>query len=476
MSNRRLSLTFGLLLTITGAISLAGYQTVSAQQSVQKKSVPPAGQTSAPVKTDKQDDGPVALTPKVERSETGAIVSLGPNQLGNFGPPMINNKGDVAFIGRYMTDKPNTLGSGFFTYRRDGTWTSIHEGDKEPNLNATIINMGTASINDDGDVTFIATVDKPVPDLRVAGSDVVVSKDMKLSGVFTKSAKGVIKKIATIGEEVPNTPSLFLGFSNSSMNTKGVLTFIGTYTDPDGRGMFVLENGKLSLVARSGQRSPAGTDTIYSEHFYPSNINERGELAFFCRISGGGAIMVRRPTGVEAIAVQDKPSPIPGSNYIGFGNRSPAINNKGEVAFVGFIDGEKYGRVLFFKGEGPAQVVARSGDTVPDTQTTFTDFSMPSVNSKGEIVFVANYAGRARGVFLKTAAGIEPIALYEKAVPGMEKGERNIFNNFINPVINENGDIVFMSQIRNNSVGIFLKKKGEPLKAISRTGDMAPFK
>jgi hypothetical protein len=79
-------------------------------------------------------------------------------------------------------------------------------------------------------------------------------------------------------------------------------------------------------------------------------------------------------------------------------------------------------------------------------------------------------------VFVKTAEGIEPIALYERPVPGLDaKDERNVFNNFVNPVINDDGDVAFMAQLRNATVGIFLKKKGEPLKMVARTGDLAPF-
>ncbi|HEX4950799.1 MAG TPA: choice-of-anchor tandem repeat NxxGxxAF-containing protein [Blastocatellia bacterium] len=457
---------------------LSGLLPVDAQTVKKNTTPPPPAQKDA--KPSSQDDGPVALTPrtnvdrKVENAPSAAPKT---NQLGNFGFPLLNNNGDVAFTARYVSEKSEGgYGSAILVRKGDGTWDFVRDGDKGNGFTAPLLSVNHVFLNDKGELTFTGTLDIKTPSFKISGGDVDVSGNLKQGGVFTKTADG-LKAVYLMGQEIPNNPATYIGFSSASMNSKGTLAFIGTYTDPDGRGLFILENGKLSIVARSGQKTPAGEDTQYSEHFYPTTINERGELAFFCRISGGGAIFIRRPKGIETIAIQDKPSPIPGSNYIGFGNRAPAISSNGLVTFVGFIDGEKAGRVLFVKGEGTPQVVVRNGDTVPGMTTTFADFYMPAINAKGEIVFVGNYGGRARGVFVKTAEGIEPIALYERPVPGLDpKDERNSFNNFVNPVINDNGDVAFMAQLRNSSVGIFLKKKGEPLKMVARTGDMAPFK
>jgi hypothetical protein len=477
MSSRRFSLTLLAALGIAG--SFVTPLPIKAQAVSQKPAATGQNKPTAKPTPQTTGDGPVALTERTNTRKPGEDTPkpLQKNQFGNFGAPLLNNKGDIAFVGRYVSEQSEGgYGSGVFLRKADGSWSYVRDGEKGVNLPAPILAMNQASLNENGDLLFTSTLNIKAPSFKVSGVEQDVSGNLKQSGILMKTAAGV-KTVYLMGEEIPNNPATYIGFSAASINSKGTMAFIGTYTDPDGRGLFILENGKLSLVARSGQKTPADETSQYSEHFFPSAINERGEVAFFCRISGGGAIFVRRPTGIEAIALQDKPAPIPGSNYIGFGNRAPAINNKGEVVFVGFVDGEKAGRVLFFKGDGPTQVVVRSGDTVPDMVATFTDFNMPSVNSKGEVVFVANYAGRARGVFLKTAAGIETIALYERPVPGLDsKDERNSFNNFLNPVINDNGDIAFMAQLRNSSVGIFHKKKGEPLQMVAKSGDAVPFK
>jgi hypothetical protein len=481
MSNRRFSLTF---LTLGMIVALGGnpLATVQAQPAGATVAKPPAAssaQKNPNSKSAPSEDGPVAVTPRTNERKPDADrpAPLKQNQLGSFGFPLLNNRGELAFTTRYVSEKgEGGYGSAILIRKSDGTWDYVRDGDKGSDFPAAILNINHVSLNDKSELTFTGILNMKSPAFKVSGSDQDASMNLKQAGIFTKTATG-LKMIYAMGQEIPNNPATYIGFATASMNSKGTMSFIGTYTDPDGRGLFILENGKLTLVARSGQKTPAGEETQYTEHFYPSTINERGEVPFFCRVSGGGAIFVRRPgKGIEAIAIQDQASPIPGSNYIGFGNRTPAISNSGIVAFVGFIDGEKAGRLLFLKGDGPTQVAVRNGDTVPGMTATFTDFFMPAVNSKGDVVFIGNYAARARGVFVKTAEGIEPIALYERPVPGLDaKDERNVFNNFVNPVINDDGDVAFMAQLRNATVGIFLKKKGEPLKMVARTGDLAPF-
>ncbi|MFN7927644.1 MAG: choice-of-anchor tandem repeat NxxGxxAF-containing protein [Blastocatellia bacterium] len=467
MFSRRFPLTLGLL----AALSAAGAGQLQAQ---------PTGSQANPPKVATQDDGPVAVTARTNTRTAPATEESKPvvkNMFGNFGMPMLNSKGDLAFLARFVGGQGGTnFESGAFIYKTDNSWEYTRDGDKGANFKSPISSIHQITMSENGDLVFTATIDEMAKPYAVSGTVAPTTVNVKQTGLFIKNAEG-IKLIYQMGQEIPDNPATYIGFSNASINSKGTLAFIGTYTDPDGRGLFIQDKGKLTLVARSGQKTPAGPDTQYSEHFYPTPINERGELAFFCRVSGGGGIFRYGPKGMEAIAIQEKPSPIAGSNYIGFGNRTPGISNSGGVVFVGFTDGEKAGRLLFYKGDGPTEVVVRSGDTVPDSAATFTDFNMPAVNAKGEIVFVGNFAGRGRGVFLKTAAGIEPIALYEKLVPGLDpKVETNIFNNFLTPVINDKGDVAFMAQIKNAAVGIFLKRKGEPLKMVAHTGDPAPFK
>jgi hypothetical protein len=472
MFKRYSSLTLGLATAMTIGVLLSELPSRAAQSVA---SPPQRAQTAA---KSGEEEGPVALTERTARPEKKEEVTAIPHEhFGLISAAYLNNRGDVAIVSRFPTAKGD--GSGVFVRKADGTWTATRDGEKAVNLTPPLLTVNGTHLADNGDLTFTGTIDgPPVTTAFLGASEPSDPSQLKSLGVFTKTAEG-LKIYTQSGEEVPNMPSKFYGYSNASRNSKGTIAFIGTYADPDGRGLFVIEDGKMKLVARSGQRTPAGPETLYSEHFFPSSINERGELAFFCHISGGAALFLKRPDNkVETIVVQGQPSPVAGAKFSGFANRAPVINSKGDVAFSAFLDGPKAGRALFFKPQGgPVKMLARSGDKLPEMAATFTDFYMPSVNARGDVAFIGTFGGRTRGVFLKTAQGIEKIALADEPVPGQKRGtnETVVFNNFLFPQVNDNGDLVFVAQLRPATIAVYLKKKGGELEKVAQIGDKTPL-
>ena len=461
---RSLFLTLGLAFILTSTFAGAGAFQQSGQPERAQKPKPAAQPTG-------QDNEPVAVTPREKPPEKPVARELEDGQFGTFGFPVINNKGDLVFLARFrLNSAPEGFGQGLFIKTAKGEWRVVRDGEKAVNLAEPLMGFHSPAFNDNGDLAFIGNFGNraTVQSVSGQGGD---PQSVRNAGIFIKTAAG-LKNVTQLDQDVPNMPSKFFGFSNPTMNSKGLLAFIGTYIDPDGRGLFMLENGKLTLVARSGQKIAAGDTAVFSEHYYPSTLNERGEIAWFSRISGGTGIFVKRATSIEAVAIQGKPSPISGASYIGFGQIPPSINDKGEVAFVGFYDGPNAGRALLFKGEGPVKVVAKTGDTAGDSGLAFTGFANPSLNNRGEIAFIATYGGRTRGVFLKTAKGFETVALYEQKVPGAAKEDQ--FNNFQQPSLNDRGEVVFLAQLKNASIGLFYYKSDTGLKPLALRGDKVP--
>ncbi|MFN0112634.1 MAG: choice-of-anchor tandem repeat NxxGxxAF-containing protein [Blastocatellia bacterium] len=428
---------------------------------------------------------PVALTARTKVEKSLEPRNPGPDEFGNFRFPIINNKGEIAFMALFV--KPgasNNSGQAMFVRQPNGSWKITHEGEKPANLADTIFGFGVPSFNDNGDLTFFSGLGDPSKKVAVLDPNDPASQGAvnKGGGLFLKNSTG-LKNLVRLGDEVPKMPSHFSGFSNGSTNSKGVTAFVGMYSDPDGKGLFMVEDGKLRLVVRSGQKvGVLGGDETFSEHYYPSAINDRNEVAFMARIGEKSGIFVSRPStpanpsGIELVAFVGRPSPIKGSNFLGFGNRTPSINSKGEVAFVAFYDAvkaEDAGRGLFLKGvTGAAQVVAKKGDAVP-TGGTFEDFLSPAINARGEIAFIGNFSGKNRGMFIKTAKGIEPIALLDQKIPG-SKNEFEIFNNFQQPSINDKGEVVFYAQLKNADVALFHRDEKGVLHTLARRGDKMP--
>ncbi|MGH9800236.1 MAG: DUF7453 family protein, partial [Blastocatellia bacterium] len=104
---------------------------------------------------------------------------------------------------------------------------------------------------------------------------------------------------------------------------------------------------------------------------------------------------------------------------------------------------------------------------------TFEDFLSPAVNSRGDVAFVGNFSGKNRGMFIKTAKGIEAIALMEQKIPG-SKNEFEIFNNFQQPSINDRGEVVFYAQLKNSDVALFHRDEKGVLHTLVRRGDKMP--
>ncbi len=463
------------ILALVSAGALFGFFGARAQQKPEQKA-----QQAQP-----KEDEPVAITERTKVEKKVEPAAITDEQFGNFRPPIINNKGEVAFVGLFSSSKTKSgSGQALFIRSSDGTWRVTRQGEKAVNLPEVIAGFGgLLAFNDNGDLTFIAEFgpgpEKSVPAKPVPGPDpndpVAASSHSWNKSLFLKSASG-LKSLIKLGDDVPAMPSHFSGFANASTNSQGLTAFIGTYSDPDGRGLFLIEQGKLRLVCRSGQRVGNGEEGTFSEHYYPSHINERGELAFLARVGDKSGIFVSRPKGVELITITGKPSPIKGANFMGFGNKTPAISHKGEVAFVAYYDGPDAGRGLFVKGEGPIKIIAKSGDKVGGTTAAFTDFLYPAINARGDVAFLGRFVGRNQGLFIKTAKGIEEIALVDKAVPGGDKEET--FNNFMNPSINDRGEVAFYAQTKHPKagveIGIFMRDENGVVKRLVKRGDKMP--
>lgn len=453
--------------------ALLGVFAASAQQSqkpVQRKEPQQPAQ--------QRDDEPVAITEKAKVEKAPEIRAVTDEEFGNFRPPIINNKGEIAFISLFSSSKTKRgFGQSIFVRGADGGWKITRQGEKAVNFPEGVDSFGGAlAFNDNGDLTFIGVYGddspKPAPD---ANDPFAGQAPEQNRGIYLKSGEA-LKSLVRLGEEVPAMPSHFSGFANASTNTRGVTAFIGTYSDPDGKGLFLIEGGKLRLICRSGQPIGNGEQGTFSEHYYPTRINERDEVAFLARVGDRSGIFVSRPKGVDLITIIGKPTPMKGANFIGFGNKTPAISDSGEVAFVGYYNGPEAGRGLFTKGEGPIKVVARSGVKIGDANYSFTDFLHPAINRRGDVAFLGRYGGRNQGIFIKTAKGIELIAAVDQPVPGGIAGET--FNNFTQPSINDRGEVVFYAQTKNPKngidLGIFLRDEKGNLKPLARRGEKMP--
>ena len=435
-------------------------------------------------KPPQEEEEPVALTERTKPAPVVQSEEVKPDQFANFRSPLVNAVGEIAVFGLHT--QPGAInGSGQRLYLRslEGNWLPLLlQGEETVDTHLKLIELTKPSLSSRKEATFIAQF-SPKKEKDQAPGPVIDQNDpayyrpaIPNLGIFRKTAEG-IRTVLLMGGEVPNMPSTLMGLSNLSANDKGTTAFIGTYVEPDGRGLFYHANDKLSIIVRSGQKIGPNETSTFSEHYYPSDINDRDEVAFLGRTGEKSGIFLASPKGVETVAMSGRLSPVKGAKFIGFGNRTPGINNKGEIVFVGFFDGPDSGRALFIKpAVGPVRMVLRSGQPVAGTTYNFTDFNSVGINDQGEILFVASYGGRSRGIFLKTAKGVEAIALVNQPIPGGTREE--VYNHFTQPAFNSRGDVVFYSQWRTPKtgidVGVFWRDPKEGVKLLFKRGDLMP--
>jgi hypothetical protein len=464
---------FGLRLLLLGAGLFTGIIFAATQDPT--KPVQPKPQ---------EEEEPVALTERSKPAPAAQTLEVTADQFANFRSPIVNAAGEIAIFGLHaLPNEPSRAGQRLYLRTLDGNWQLLlREGEETPDTHLKLTELTKPSLSSQKEATFISQFRSTketdqVPEPVIDPNDPASNRPSVPSlGIFRKTAAG-IRMLLLSGVDVPNMPSTMSGLSNLSANEKGTTAFIGTYVEPDGRGLFYLANDKLSIIARSGQKIGANETGTFSEHYYPSDINERDEVAFLGRTGEKSGIFLASPKGVEIVAMSGRPSPVKGGKFIGFGNRTPAINNKGEIVYVGFFDGPDAGRGLFVKPVvGPARMVLRSGQPIAGTTYNFTDFNSVGINDQGDILFVASYGGRSRGIFLKTAKGVEPIALVNQPIPGGTREEA--YNNFTQPAFNSRGDVVFYSQWRSPktgiNVGVFWRDPKGEVKLLFKRGDLMP--
>src|SRR5262245_49964587 len=141
----------------------------------------------------------------------------------------------------------------------------------------------------------------------------------------------------------------------------------------------------------------------------PSPLNDAGQVALIAFVPGGFAVFVWSPgTGLAKIAAVGDITSSGGTitSLVGgsLGGNSLSINSVGQVAFMATTTGGLPGIYVGQAGGIPSKVVA-AGDAGP-SGSTFSGFAAPGFNDSGEVAFMATLTGGpGGGVFLGSTSG-----------------------------------------------------------------------
>lgn len=350
--------------------------------------------------------------------------------------PHLNDRGDVAFMGRLRTGE-----GGVTSATSEGVWSQRNgqlnlvalSGQTAPGApaGATFVDMlglsysgALFAFNNSGQTAFTS--------LLTLGAGGVTNDNN--SGIWSDPG-GVLTAVAIEGTQAPGAPAgaLFDDFSSPTdtahLNHAGQVAFmanlrvgLGGVTSNNNWGVWSGKPGAINLVAREGTSAPGVSGGVF-EGFGTPAINDAGALVFrgFMRQGFGGVtaanedgLWTNRNGTLELLARED--SQVEGANQFTLYNSFLyyAVNNQGKVASyvdfkVSFGDvTQANNEAIVAESTSGLQIVAREGDAPPGlfSGEEFASFSPPSINAAGQVAFIGSLKSGVGGVTAGNDTGI----------------------------------------------------------------------
>ena len=248
--------------------------------------------------------------------------------------------------------------------------------------------------------------------------------------------------------------------------------------------------GTTTVVADTTTAAPDGNGS-FSSFGFDVALNDAGQAAFRGGLTGtsGGfnddsGIFRGDGTTLTQIARAGQAAPDNNGSLSNFSS-TPALNDAGQAAFVGFLAGTSGGlsddRGIFRGDGGTLTQVARAGQAAPDNNGSFSDFDNPALNDAGQAAFFGSLAGTTgggsdnEGLFRGDGTTLTQIVRRGQAAPD----GNGSFSFFGSPALNDAGQVAFNGSLTgtsggfNDDSGIF-RGDGTTLTQVARAGQAAP--
>lgn len=249
----------------------------------------------------------------------------------------------------------------------------------------------------------------------------------------------------------------FAGLTSPALNGGGKIAFRGTLagaavTSANDSGIWSEGSGSVALVAREGNQAPGAPSGAHFFSFDPPVFNDAGHTAFTASLTGGGVspgsnqgIWLEQSGNLALVARTGAQAPgaPAGANFNSFSFRrsmnSPALNDAGQVAFLGFLAGEAVTSnndlgLWATDVAGTLRLVFRKGDALKVAPGDFRTVSglgfayntgngdgrASGFNDRGQIAFRASFTDGSQGLFVTTVVP-EPsaLAMFSLAITGI---------------------------------------------------------
>jgi len=295
--------------------------------------------------------------------------------------PALNESGTVAFAAAVTRGK--TV-EGIFAASRGRLQAIALAGTDAPGFpSGTLANLDAPSLNDRGDIAFLATVRR--------GRETV-------EAIYLRTG-GKLQKVVGQGDAAP-AGGTFAGFGPPSLNNRGVIAFGAVV---EGRavpgGIFLAESGQVKMILGAGDDTPLGG--IFAKFSERVALNDSDTVAFHARLKNASvpaAILAFAGGRVRSVAAIGDRAP-DGGTFSNFGHW-PALAADGTVGFTASVDGGTSALGVFVSGSGGNARLAGVGDTAPGggTLVTLTLYPVVSMSAGGTVTFAAAPSATGEGV------------------------------------------------------------------------------
>jgi hypothetical protein len=268
-------------------------------------------------------------------------------------------------------------------------------------------------------------------------------------GLFLKTGD-TLTLLAAPGDRAPGGGT-FVQVSTPSINSAGQVVFAGFATS--NAGLFLFSQGKITLLVADGAISTTG-DVVFPTQ---PVINDSGVVAFVNNgipgfpLFGQGIFQFSGGTITKIAAIGDV---APGQGtFTGFD--PPAMNSSGQLVFHASLQETLSNPFvptngLFLASGNSLSKIIDSGDTFPDRSTFFDVIGSPSINDAGQVAFAGFVDGFVsdEGVYLFSGGTLTVV------IPAFSAGPNGIiFQQIVNAAINNGGQIAFESSILGSCCG-----------------------
>jgi hypothetical protein len=321
--------------------------------------------------------------------ETTSTVALGANpdpaapSFGSVFNPFITPNGEVVF---------QANGSDIFKSNGRTVVPLVRNGDPAPG--GGTLTPGIFDTNGHGAVAYGASI----------------SGSTATQGIFRSDGKQTVA-IARDDIGAP-TGGTFTLFANPASNDRGQVAFFSVMTGGSADfGIFRGEGGDLTPVFVANQVAPGGA--TFADFGNPV-INRHGQVATFASLANSASrngLFVGNGTDAVAIALEGQTAPKGGSyrDRSGRGDTfaSPfRLNDRGEVAFDARLTGGTSTSGIFRGSVHRTTTIALAGTTAPGTTGTFESFGDIKLGNDGRVAFIATLAIGVGGVDTSNNMGI----------------------------------------------------------------------